>query len=51
MVVINEPKTIYFDFDLPKSIDNNWKQETEYIKKSHEALARNKIISETEQLL
>ena len=51
MVVINEPKTIYFDFDLPKSIDNNWKQETGYIIKSNEALARNKIINQTEQLL
>ena len=29
MVVIREPKTFYFDFNLPKDVDKNLKHEIE----------------------
>ena len=45
------PKTFYFDFDQPKDVDQNLKHKTEFIIKSNESLAENKIKSETEQLL
>ena len=31
MVVIREPKTFYFNFDLTKDIDKNLKHEIEFI--------------------
>ena len=42
MIVIREPKTCYFDFDLPKDIDRNLKHEFEFITKHNESLAENK---------
>ena len=42
MVVIRDPKTFYFNFDCPK-VDDNLMHETEYIIKSNESLAENKI--------
>ena len=29
MVVIRGPKTVYFSFDWPKDVDENWKQKIE----------------------
>ena len=43
MVAIREPKTFYFDFDWPKNVDENLKHEIEFIIKSNESLADNKI--------
>ena len=51
MVVIKEPKTFYFDFDWPKNVDENLKYEIEFIIRSNEFLAKNKIKNEIEQLL
>ena len=51
MIVIRDPKTFCFDFDWPKDIDENLKDEIEFIIKSNESLAENKIKSEIEQLL
>ena len=34
MVVIREPKTFYLDFDLPKDVDKNLKDEIEFIIKA-----------------
>ena len=42
MIVIREPKTCYFDFDLPEDIDKNLKHEFEFITKHNESLAENK---------
>ena len=50
MVVIREPKTFYFEFDWPKNADENLKHEIEFIIKSNESLAKNKIKNEIEQL-
>ena len=43
MVVIREPRTCCFDFVLLKDVDRNLKHETEYMIKSNESLAENKI--------
>ena len=43
MIVIRDPKTFYFGFDWPKDVDNNLKYEIEYIIKSNESLAENKV--------
>ena len=51
LVAIIEPKTLYFDFDWPKNVDENLKHEIEFIIKSNESLAENKVKNETEQLL
>ena len=51
MIVIREHKTFYFDFDWSNSVDENLKHEIEFIIKSNEYLAENKIKNETEQLL
>ena len=51
IVVIREPKTFYFYIDLPKDVDENLKNEIEFIIKSNEPLPENKIKNETEQLL
>ena len=51
MIVIRDPKNFCFNFDWPKDVDENLKQETEFIIKSNESLAENKIKNETEQLL
>ena len=50
MVVIRKPRTFYFDFDWPKNADENLKHEIEFIIKSNESLAENKIKNEIEQL-
>ena len=42
-VVIREPKTFYFDCDWIKNVDENLKLETEFIIKSNESLAKNKL--------
>ena len=38
MTVIRDPKTFYFNFDLPKSLHQNLKHETEFIIKSKKIL-------------
>ena len=43
VVVIRKPKTFYFDFDRPKNVDEDLKHKTEFIIKSNESLAENKI--------
>ena len=50
MVVKREPKTFYFDFDWPKDADEILKHDIEFIIKSNESLAENKIKNETGQL-
>ena len=50
MIVIRDPKTFYFYFDCPKSVDENLKHKIEFTMKSNESLSENKIKSETEQL-
>ena len=49
LIVIRDPKT--FDFDWLKDIDENFKHEIEYIIKSSESLAGNKLKNKIEQLL
>ena len=51
VIVIREPKTLYFDFDWPENVDENLKHEIEFIRKSNQFLAENKIKNEIEQLL
>ena len=51
MIVISEPKTFYFNFDLPKDADKNLKHEVELMIKQNEPSAENEIKNETEQLL
>ena len=43
MVVIRDPKT--FNFDWPKDVGKNLKHETEFVIKSNEPLAENKVKS------
>ena len=50
MVVVTEPQNFYFYFDWPKNVDENLKNKIEFIIKSNESLAENKIKKETEQL-
>ena len=50
MVVIKEKKND-FDFNWSKNFDENLRYETEFIIKSIESLAENKIKNEIEQLL
>ena len=51
MIVIRAPKKMFFNFDWPKYVSENLKHETEFIIKSSESLAENKIKNEIEQLL
>ena len=51
MIVIRDPKTFYFDFDWPEDVDENLAHKIEFILKSNESLAENKIRKEIEQLL
>ena len=46
-----DPKTFYFEFDLPKDIDGNLKYKIEFIIKIIKYLAENKIKNEKGQLL
>ena len=43
MIVIRDPKTFCFNFNRPKYVDENLKHETEFIIKSNESLAEDKI--------
>ena len=49
MILVRDPRT--FDFDWPKDTDENFKHEIEFILKSNESLAENKIKTEIEKLL
>ena len=51
MIVIRYSKTFCFNFDWPKASDENLKHENEFIVKTNEYLAENKIENNTEQLL
>ena len=51
IIVIKDPKVFCFNFDFPKDVDENLKREIEFILKSKERLAENKIKNEIEQLL
>ena len=51
MIIIRDPKTFCFRFDLPKDVDENLKHEIEFIIKSNESFAENKIKNETKELL
>ena len=49
--VIRDPKFFYLNFDWPKDVDDNLKNETDFIIKSNESLVENKVKDEIEQLL
>ena len=49
MVVIRDPKLFSFNFDCPKDVDENFNDEMEFIIKSFEPLADNKILKKTKQ--
>ena len=51
MIVIRDLKTFYLDFDWPKDVDEKLKNDVEFIIKSNEFFAENKIKNEIEQLL
>ena len=51
MIVTRDPKTFCFNFDWSKQVDANLKHEIEYILKTNESLAENKMKNEIEQLL
>ena len=51
MIVIREPKTFHFKFDLPKDVERNWKHEIELIIKHNESLAEQKIKNDIIQFL
>lgn len=51
MIVIREPKTFHFKFDLPKDVERNWKHEIELIIKHNESLAEYEMKNEITQLL
>ena len=50
LIVIRDPKSIYFDFDRSKDVDEKLKDEIEFIRKSN-VKNENKIKNEIEQLL
>ena len=51
MIMIRDPKTVCFNFDWPKDVDENVKHEIEFIIKINESLAENKIKNKIQQLL
>ena len=54
LVIITEPKAIYFDFIsfwLSKDVDNNFKYEIDFIIKHNERLAEHTIKNKIGQLL
>ena len=51
LIVIREPKTFCFNFDWPKDVDENLKDEIKFVTKSNNSLAENKIKNKIEQLL
>ena len=48
MIVTRDPKTFCFNFDCPNDVDENLKHETEFMIKSNESLAENKITNKIE---
>ena len=48
MTVIRDPKTFSFNFDWSKYVDENQKHEIEFVIKSNESLAENKIKNKIE---
>ena len=51
MIVIREPKTFHFNFDLLKNVERNWKHENELIIKHNESLAEHQIKNDIIQFL
>ena len=51
IIGIRDPKTFCFNFDRPKYADEKLKHEIEFIIKSNDSLAENKIKHEFKQLL
>ena len=51
MIVIRDHKIFYFHFDWPKDVDKDLKHEIEFIIRSNESLADNKIKNDIEQFL
>ena len=51
MIVIRNLKTFYFDFDWLRDLDENFRHEIEFMIKSNESLAENKIKHKIKQLL
>ena len=51
MIVIRDPKTFYFYFDLPEDVDENLKLKIEFIIESNESLIENIIKNVFQQLL
>ena len=49
-IVIRDSKTLCFNFDWPKKVEENLKYKIEFIKKSNESLAENKIKNEIEKI-
>ena len=49
--MITNPKNFSFNFGWSKNVNENLKHEIEFILKSNESLAENKIKNEIEQLL
>ena len=49
--IIEDPKTFCFNFDWPKDVDENFKHEIEFIIKSNESLAENKVKNKIEEFL
>ena len=50
-MVVREPKTFHFNFDLPKTFNKSLKHETEFIVKRNEYLTEDKIKTKISQLL
>ena len=50
-IAIRDPKTFCFNFDWSKDVDQSLKHEIEFIIKSDEYLAENKIKNRIQQLL
>ena len=46
MIVIRDPKTFCFNFNWSKYVNENLKYEIEFVIKSNESLAENKIKNE-----
>ena len=51
MIVTKDSKIFCFNFDWLKYIDDNLKQEIEFIIKSNESVAKNKIKNKIKELL
>ena len=51
IVVITEPQTFYFCFNLTNDVDKNLKHEIEFVVKRNESLAEHKTTNKNEQLL